>query len=99
MGERTMSLHRWLQNLRAALTPGRSQCHPRQRGALRAGTQRPHLEVLEDRLTPSFGWDGVYYPESPPGVVWTPSPPLLADFTSDGIPDQLSVNFLRYEMA
>ncbi|MCI0357786.1 MAG: hypothetical protein L0211_04770 [Planctomycetaceae bacterium] len=53
---------------------------------------RPSLEVLEDRLTPSFGWGG-YLSEPPPGVEWAPPPPLFADFTSDGILDRLSNSF------
>jgi hypothetical protein len=93
-----MSFHSWLQNLRSALTPNRGRRHPRRRGSLRAGAHRISLELLEDRLTPSFGWDGAYYSVPPPGVVPAPQPPLLADFTSDGIPDQLSVNFVFYEL-
>jgi hypothetical protein len=51
--------------------------------------RRPNLEVLEDRLTPSFVWDGSS-PEAPPGVEWAPSP-LLADFTSDGVLDEIDI--------
>jgi hypothetical protein len=94
-----MSIHSWLQNFRSGLTPDRGQRHPRRRGSLRAGAHPFSLEVLENRLALSFGWDGAYYEVPPAGVVaWTPRPPLLADFTSDGIPDQLSVNFLFYEL-
>src|SRR5262249_32921837 len=90
MGERTMSLHSWLQNLRSALTPG--QRHPPRRSSLPAGARRPHFEVLEDRLTPStFMWDGTSSPEAPPGFVWQSSPPLLADCTSDGILDRIDL--------
>src|SRR5262249_27471067 len=53
MGERTMSLHSWLQNLRSVLAPGRGQRHHRRRGALRAARHRPNLEILEDRTVPS----------------------------------------------
>ena len=49
-----MSFHSWLQNLRSALAPGRGQRHHGRRGSLRAATHRPNLEVLEDRLMPSF---------------------------------------------
>ena len=49
-----MSFHSWLQNLRSAVTPGRSQGRQRQRRSPRAATHRPSVEVLEDRLTPSF---------------------------------------------
>jgi hypothetical protein len=49
-----MSFHRWLQNLRSTLTPGRGQRPSRRRSPRQAVTHRPNLEVLEDRLTPSF---------------------------------------------
>src|SRR5262249_16751409 len=53
-GELTMSLHRWLRNLRSALPPRRGQRkYPRPR-AQRAPTHRPGLEVLEDRTVPAF---------------------------------------------
>src|SRR5262249_12641146 len=64
-GESTMSFHSWLQNLRSALTPGRGQRRSPRRGSLRAGTQRPHLEILEDRCVPAssvwgdFNNDGI----------------------------------------
>jgi hypothetical protein len=87
-----MSLHRWLQNLRAALTPLRGQGQQRRRASLRAATYRPTLEVLEDRLTPSFVPLGSYEDE-PPGVEWAPPTPLLADLTSDGILDRLGHGF------
>src|SRR5262245_29045495 len=55
---------------------------------------RLSVEALEDRLTPSFTWGD--YPSDlyPPGVAWGTQtwgtqPPLLADFTSDGILDQI----------
>jgi hypothetical protein len=51
--------------------------------------RRPRLEVLEDRLTPSFTWADYPPDPYPPGVDWAPPPPLLADFTSDGILDQI----------
>jgi Calx-beta domain-containing protein/VCBS repeat protein len=92
-----MSLYSWLNHLRSALTPRRGQ--RQRRNSSRAGTHRPSLEVLEDRLTPSFGWDGAYYDYPPPGTVFTPQPPLLADFTSDAILDELSVDFPNYKMA
>src|SRR5687768_4168315 len=53
MGERTMSLHSWLQKIRSALPPGQGQRHHRRRASLRARAQRPSLEVLEDRSVPS----------------------------------------------
>ena len=48
-----MSLHSWLQNIRSALMPGRTQRDHRRRGSLRARAHRPHLEVLEDRSVPA----------------------------------------------
>lgn len=86
-----MSLHSWLQNLRTALTPRRGQRHRGRQGSHRAARYRPNLEVLEDRLTPSFGWDGTYYSEPPPGVVWKSSSTLLADVTSDGLRDRIEL--------
>src|SRR5439155_16735548 len=64
----------------------------RQRRSPRAATHRPNLEALEDRLTPSFVWGGIVQ-TYPPGVVWAPPPPLVADFTSDGILDKISSNW------
>src|SRR5947209_7007909 len=61
MGERTMSFHSWLQNLRSALAPGRGQRHHGRRGSLRAAALRPNLEVLEDRCLLSFS-PAVSYP-------------------------------------
>src|SRR3989442_6855048 len=52
-GERTMSFHSGLQNLRSVLALGRGQRNHRRRGSLRAATHRPNLEVLEDRCVPS----------------------------------------------
>jgi hypothetical protein len=71
----------------------------RHRAHRRHAVRRPRFEPLEDRLTLSYVWDGIYYSEPPPGVVLAPSLPLLADFTSDGIPDQISANYLAYEVA
>src|SRR5262249_46799297 len=51
-GERTMSFHSWLQNLRSTLARGRGPRHPRRRRSLGAAPHRPSLEVLEDRLPP-----------------------------------------------
>src|SRR4051794_40810187 len=54
MGERTMSLHSWLQNLRSALAPARGQRHRGRPGSPRAATHRPNLEVLEGRCVPAL---------------------------------------------
>jgi hypothetical protein len=55
-----MSVDSWLQSLRSTLAPGRSQRHLRRRGSVRAATHRLNVEVLEDRLTLSFTWGGLY---------------------------------------
>src|SRR5438046_2341431 len=52
-GEPTMSLLRWLQNLRSALTPCRGQRKHRRQGWPRAATYRLNFETLEDRTLPS----------------------------------------------
>jgi hypothetical protein len=75
--------------------PRRTGRRANQRHAVR----RPTFEALEDRLTLSYVWDGIYYTEPPPGVVWAPELPLLADFTSDGIPDQISANYISNNVA
>jgi hypothetical protein len=63
-------------------------------------TRRPSLvlEALEGRLTPSFAWDGVVYSNPPPAVVGGPPLPLLAECTSDGILDEISVNYSTWQM-
>src|SRR5690349_17628605 len=76
-GERTMSFHRWLHNLRCALAPRWGQRQYRRRGSLRAATHRPHLEILEDRLTPSLAWVGSFPVAHPLGMV-------TGDFNNDG---------------
>jgi Ca2+-binding RTX toxin-like protein len=73
-----MSFLRWLQYLRFALAPGRGQSHHRRRGSKRAATQRPSLEVLEDRTLPSFYAPISYSAGSGPDAVVT------ADFNRDG---------------
>jgi hypothetical protein len=85
-----MSFHSWLQHLRAALPPRRRRRHDKRRGSLHAATHRPSLEVLEDRLTPSFLWPAATYPEAPPEVVWSPMGQKYADFTGDGILDEVN---------
>jgi len=81
-----MSLLSWLQKIRSVLALGRGQSHPPRHGMPRARTHRPHLEVLEDRHTPSL-FLAYYTADEPPGVAWPPT-----DFTSDGIVDQLNLN-------
>src|SRR5207249_4832873 len=77
-GERTMSFHSWLQNLRSALAPGRGQCKHGRRGSRRAATYRPNLEVLEDRTLLSFYAPVGYAADTNPSAVVT------ADFNADG---------------
>jgi hypothetical protein len=74
-----MSLPSWLQNLRSALAPGQGQRQHRRRGSLRPATQRPYLEVLEDRLTP-VGFTGVG--DFPAGL--NPQAIVTGDFDNDG---------------
>jgi Ca2+-binding RTX toxin-like protein len=78
MGEPTISLHSWLQNLRSALAPGRRQRKHKRRGSPRAPTQRPGLEVLEDRALLSFSAPVGYATDTNPYAVVT------ADFNGDG---------------
>src|SRR5262245_23639689 len=75
-GERTMSSHSWLRNLRSALVP-RRDLH-RRRGSLRAAACRPSLEVLEDRCLLSFS-PAVSYPVGP-----NPQAVVTGDFNNDG---------------
>ena len=51
---------------------------------------KPLLEILEQRLLLSFS--SSFPLEDLDHVVWAPPPPLLADFTSDGILDKISSN-------
>src|SRR5256885_11959889 len=88
-GERIMSFHSWLQDLRSALAPGWAQRQRRRHGSKRAASNRPNLEVLEDRLTPSFTFTSLPWDQYPSHVVLAPPPPQSADFTSDGILDQI----------
>ncbi len=81
-----MTFHRWLQNLRSTLALSRGQY--RRHDSLRAATLRLNLQLLEDRLTPSFTWTG-YFPKSDYGM--PPPPPLAADVTSDGIDDLIEL--------
>src|SRR5262249_40740704 len=86
-GERTMSLHSWLQGLRSALTPGRTQRDHRRRASRRAATHRPSLEVLETRSVPAFLAPIDYDAGASPSAVVT------ADFNSDGHLDLATANY------
>src|SRR5262249_2913912 len=63
---------------RSALVPGRGRRHVKRRSSLRAATHRPSLEVLEDRLTPSFS-PAVTYPSGEYSAAL-----VTADFNNDG---------------
>lgn len=80
-----MSFHSWLQNLQSALTPSRGQRRGR-RGSLRAATHRPNLEVLEDRLTPSFSQAASFH------VGPSPQAMVAGDFNNDGHLDLATAN-------
>src|SRR5262249_8147792 len=54
MGERTMSLLSWLQNLRSALVPRHRKRRHRQRVSRRGIGPRLNVEVLEDRCVPAY---------------------------------------------
>src|SRR5262245_54457551 len=79
-----MSFPTWLRHLRSDLSPGES--HHGRRGPRRAATHRLHLEVLEDRLMPSFTPAGSYAVGQYSGVV------LSADFNNDNFPDLATGN-------
>ena len=81
-----MSLHSWLQNLRSALTPSRGQRRQRRPRSPRAATHRPNLEVLEDRLTPSFS------PAASLPVGGSPQAVVTGDFNGDGHLDLATAN-------
>src|SRR5262249_7533685 len=84
MGEQTMSFHSLLRHLRSALAPGGGQ--RRRRASLRTATLRPNLEVLEDRLTPSFS-SATSLP-----VGTNPQAVVTADFNHDGQLDLATTN-------
>ena len=81
-----MSFHSWLRKFRCALAPGRGRRHHNGRGSLRAATHRPSLEVLEDRLTPSFS-PATSFPVGP-----NPQAVVTADFNNDGRLDLATAN-------
>jgi hypothetical protein len=83
-----MSPHSWLQELRSALTPGRTQRDHRRRASRRAARHRPNLEVLEDRCVPTFLPPVDYDVGSGPEV-------QTGDFNGDGIPDLVTANLIH----
>ena len=72
-----MSFRTWLQNLRSTLAPSRCQRNHGRQSSLRAARHRPSLDILEDRLTPSFSAPTSYPLEFGAAVV------LSADFNHD----------------
>jgi hypothetical protein len=73
-----MSSPGWLHDLRFALAPRRGRRHRKGRDSLRAATHRLNLEVLEDRVTPSFS-PATSFPVGP-----NPQAVVTADFNNDG---------------
>src|SRR5262249_28604801 len=86
MGERIMSFPSWMQSLRSALTPGRSQGRQRRRRSPQAATHRPSFEVLEDRTLPSFSAPVGFAAGTGPNAVVT------TDFNGDGRLDLAVLN-------
>jgi Calx-beta domain/FG-GAP-like repeat/FG-GAP repeat len=72
-----MSFHHWLKNVRYAFSSERGH----HRGPRLAAMQRPRLEVLEDRMVPSFAAPVSYAAGAGAADV------LTADFNGDGQPD------------
>jgi len=88
-----MSFHSWLQSLRSRTDGLRAGSRPAPATAtrthsLRAATHRPNLEVLK-RLTPSS--PGSEFPLDHIRPRRCPRRVCVLDFTSDGIPDQLTI--------
>ena len=81
-----MPLYSWLRNQHFALAPGRGQRQHARRGSKRAPTYRPSLEVLEDRLTPSFS-PATSFPVGP-----NPQAMEAADFNNDNHLDLAAAN-------
>src|SRR5262249_58212536 len=76
----------WLKNRRPTGAPRRGQSKRGQRGSRQAATDRPNLEVLEDRLTPSCSPATSF----PVGV--NPQALVTADFNHDGHLDLATAN-------
>src|SRR5262245_28107456 len=88
MGARAMSLHSWLQNLRSALEPSRTQRRERRRrrGSPASERQGANFDLLEDRYMMAFLAPVNYAVGSGPVAIAT------ADFTKDGHLDIASAN-------
>jgi hypothetical protein len=91
-----MSIHRWLQNL-GSTRARRGRNNRGQRSAPRAATHRPKLEVLDDRLTPSFSWAGDFPADDPRvanfSFVPANGPGVYTDFNGDGRQDLFSISW------
>ena len=74
-----MSFPSWLRHFPSDLAPGQS--HRGRRASRRAVTHRPSLEVLEDRIVPTFLAPVDYTVGASPSVV------KVGDFNGDAIPD------------
>lgn len=81
-----MSLLSWLQNIRTALAPRRSQRKRGRQLSLRIATHRPKLEVLEDRSLLSFS------PATSFPVGANPQAVVTVDFNNDGKIDLATTN-------
>jgi hypothetical protein len=81
-----MSLLSWLQKIRSAVAPG--QRHRGRRASHQAAPHRPHLEILEDRIVPTFLPPVDYDVGSAPDV-------QTGDFNGDGIPDLVTANAIQ----
>jgi hypothetical protein len=73
-----MSFESWLQSLRSALTPGRSQSWQRQRRWARTAMHQPSFQVLEGRCLLSFSPAASFPAGANPQAVAT------GDFNNDG---------------
>ena len=82
-----MSSPGWLHDLRFAPAPRRGRRHHKGRDRLRAATHRLNLEVLEDRVTPSFS------PATSFPVGTSPQAVATADFNNDGRLDLATSNY------
>jgi len=82
-----MSSPGWLHDLRFALAPRRGRRHRKGRDWLRDATHRLNLEVLEDRVTPSFS-PATSFPVGP-----NPQAVVTADFNNDGHLDLATANY------
>jgi hypothetical protein len=81
-----MSFHTWLHKLRSTLAPRRGRRKHARRGAKRAPTRRPNVEVMEDRSVPAFVAPVDYAVGNGPIDV------KVGDFNNDGRFDLVTAN-------